>query len=156
MADADNAVQAEIFSVWTNYSFILEFVIDAKTPEDYAYIVGRIDGPLRWSPIQRMKSLSNISQEHVDTLIPINLQEPLYKFVDNVGIHQQQIKANIEAKKLDELHKHDLQMQEIIDAVRELNNLSNRFLTDLVESAETLRILESSNMLIENVLNNED
>jgi len=47
-SESDNALREEIFSTWTNYVDILDHTTKAKSPENYSYILGRIDGLLQW------------------------------------------------------------------------------------------------------------
>lgn len=154
LSSTDNSLRAEIFAIWTSYVDILGHTLAAKSPEDHSYIVGRIDGPLllKYSEITRIKSLSNISQEHVDTIITKELQEPLYKLIENVGLHLGEIKSSIEENKLDDIHTHDKQLQEIINAIKELNDLSSNYLIDSSESVKTLEIVQNCNMVIEELL----
>lgn len=151
-ADADNALRGDIFATWTNYVQVLDHTLEAKSPEDYSYIVGRIDGPLEWSEIARVRTLSNISQEVIDTMVAPELQQPLYTLIDNIEMHLESIKYSIEDKKLNDLHLHDEQMRDIIKAVHELNNLSSNYLNDPKESVTTLGIVQNCNMLIEELL----
>jgi hemerythrin len=152
--EADNALREEIFTTWTNYVDIIDRTIKAKTPEDYGYIVGRIDGLLQWRDheIRRFMSLSNISQEVVDTVVAKEIQQPLYRLVDNMRNHLEEIKNYIEDNQHNEIHKHDKKMQEIIKTVKGLNGGSSNYLYDSNEKVETLKTIQDSNALIEELL----
>jgi hemerythrin len=152
--EADNALREEIFSTWTNYVDILDYTIKANSPEDYNYLTGRIDGLLQWRDheIRRFMSLSNISQEVVDTVVAKEIQQPLYRLVDNMRNHLEEIKNYIEDNQLNDIHKHDKKMQEIIKNVKGLNSRSSNYLFDSKEKVETLKTFQDSNALIEELL----
>ncbi len=153
-SEADNALREEIFSTWTSYVDIIEHTMKAKSPEDYSYITGRIDGLLRWydHEIRRFMSLSNISQEVVDLIVDKEIQQPLYRLVDNMRSHLQQVQNNIKSNQLNEIHKHDSEMQEIVSTVKGLNGHSSNYLFDSKEKVETLKSIQDSNALIEQLI----
>lgn len=153
-AEADNALREEIFSTWTNYVDIIEHIIKAKTPEDYSYISGRIDGLLGWydHEIRRFMSLSNISQEVVDAIVDKQVQQPLYSLINNMRNHLQQIQNNIKGNQLVEIHNHDRELREIIATVKGLNGHSSNYLYDSKEKVETMKTIQDSNILIEQLL----
>ncbi|KIL35896.1 hypothetical protein SD71_10955 [Cohnella kolymensis] len=155
MTEADNALREEIFTTWTNYVDIIEHTIEAKSPEDYSYITGRIDGLLRWydHEIRRFMSLSNISQEAVDSVVAKEAQQPLYRLIDNMRNSLEQIRDNIKGNQFNEIHQHDREMKEIIKTVQRLNGGSSNYLIDSTQKVETLNTIQESNALIEELLN---
>jgi len=96
--------------------------------------------------------LTNISQEVVDTLVAKEVQQPLYQLIDNMRNHLTEIKDYIEDNQLNELHKFDTKMQKIIITVKGLNSGSSNYLFDSKEKIITLKTIQDSNALIEELL----
>lgn len=86
LSNADNSFRLEFHSLVLQFSDILSYVSIAESPEDIAYIKGRIDSfYLTAHPqILRLSSHTNIDQKRVDKIIDSSLQVPVFELISNM------------------------------------------------------------------------